>query len=327
MNVSHVKPAPTDLDGAIREAEYQAYLHYGLTPTEKIVSTPTPLGPVDVRLMLFGNEDATRPPILVLHGITSANVFAAPLISGLGDRYVIAIDWPGHGLSGPSILPPGIAFRSYAVSVLRNLLDALDLEEVDLVGHSMGAQFSLYASLELPRNIRRVVLLGAPGASLAGAKPNPVMIALAVPRLGARLLRIQLSPAAFARNTEKALGDGALKGLPAQLLTAVQLMGRRDGYPASIASYFRALVRRTKVRAAVTVSPVELANLRQPALFLWGDEDVFMRPSQAAAHLAAMPNAHLVVFPGAGHAPWLQFQEAVTRAVVEHLDADESGAT
>jgi pimeloyl-ACP methyl ester carboxylesterase len=259
------------------------------------------------------------PPVLLLHGIASVNVIAAPLIPALSDRQVIAVDWPGHGLSGPSVLPPGWAFRSYATSVLRGLLDELELDQVDIVGHSMGAQFGLYAGLDLPTRVRRLVLLGAPGASLAGARPNAVMISLAVPRLGARLLRMQMSPAAFIRNNEKALGEGALRDLPAELITAARLMGTREGYAPSVASYFRALIKRATVRVAVNISPAELAMLRQPAVFVWGDADVFMRPAQAAEQLAAIPNSTLVELSGAGHAPWLQFPQVVGRAVADHL--------
>lgn len=309
-----------DGDTAIRTAELAAYTHYGLLPVERTVTVPSPLGPVDVRLSMFGPEDGAQPPIVLLHGISSITVIAAPVIAALQDRRVIAVDWPGHGLSGASVIPPGLAFRSYAMSVLRALLDELELDVVDLVGHSMGAQFSLYAALDLPDRVRRLVLLGAPGASLAGARPNAVMIALAVPRLGARLLRMSLSRAAFIRNNEKALGKGALHDLPDELITAGHLLATRTTNAASIASYFRALIKRATVRVAVNISPAELAMVRQPALFVWGDADAFMRPGQAAEHIKAIPNARLVELPDVGHAPWLQSPEVVAQAVASHLD-------
>jgi pimeloyl-ACP methyl ester carboxylesterase len=317
--MARTKSALTDVDATIRAAEIAAYQHYGLAPTEQVVSIATPLGPVDIRLSLFGPQDSVDPPVLLLHGIASVNVIAAPIIASLADRRVIAVDWPGHGLSGRSVLPPGGAFRSYAMSVLRALLDTLDLTEVDVVGHSMGAQFALYAAIEMPTRVRRLVLLGAPGASFSGVRPNAVMIALAVPRLGERLLRVPLSPAAFVRNNEKSLGVGALRDVPASLVTAAHLVGSRTEFAPSVASYFRSLIKRTKVRTAVTISVFELATMRQPTLFVWGDEDVFMRPTQAAQYVAAAPNGRLIELPGAGHAPWLQYPEIVARSIGDHL--------
>jgi pimeloyl-ACP methyl ester carboxylesterase len=71
---------------------------------------------------------------------------------------------------------------------------------------------------------------------------------------------------------------------------------------------------------AVNISPAELAMVRQPALFVWGDADAFMRPGQAAEHIKAIPNARLVELPDVGHAPWLQSPEVVAQAVASHLD-------
>jgi len=310
-----------DLDQQIRAAETSAYRHYGLEPTERIVSVPSPFGVLGVRLSIFGPDDAPAPPVLVLHGIASVSVLAAPVIAGLSDRRVIAVDWPGHGLSGPSILPPRSRIRAYVVAVLRALLDELQLTEVDVVGHSMGAQFGLYGALVPPERVRRLVLLGAPGAAFRGIRPTAIMVVLAIPGLGPRLLALPMSPEAFFRNNEKPLGVGALRDTPPELTGAAYLMGRRATYPASVASYFRAMLRGAAVRREVTVSPDELATLRQPTLLVWGDEDVFMRPLDGARHIAAIRDSHLVRLPEAGHAPWLQHPARVGHVVAEHLGA------
>ncbi|MCW2644928.1 MAG: hypothetical protein QOG07_1921 [Pseudonocardiales bacterium] len=319
--MARTRPSPPELDEQIRKAEAAAYGHYGLVPAERMVSVASPLGRVEIRLTMFGQQQDAQPPILLLHGIASMNVIAAQVVAALPGRRVIAVDWPGHGLSGPSVLPPGWAFRNYNMTVLRALLDQLQLDVVDVIGHSMGAQFALYSGLDLPERVRRLVLLGAPGASFAGARPNAIMIALAVPRLGVYLLQIPMSPKAFVRNNEKALGDGALGDVPPELITAAHLIATRATYAPSIASYFRALIRRATIRTAVNISPDELSTLRQPALFVWGDADVFMAPRDAVQHIGAIPQSRLVELPGAGHAPWLQYPEIVGREIAEHLNA------
>jgi pimeloyl-ACP methyl ester carboxylesterase len=318
--MTRTKPSAAEVDAQIRAAELAAYAHYGLAPVERIVPVASPLGRVDIRVLSFGSDDdGALPPVLLLHGIASASVIAAQVVAALPGRQVIAVDWPGHGLSGASVLPPSWAFRSYVVSVMRALMDELELGAVDIVGHSMGAQFALYAGLDVPTRVRRLVQLGAPGASFAGVRPSALMIALAVPRVGPRLLRIPMSAKAFVRNNEKMLGAGALRDVPPELIAAAHLIGTRATFAPSVASYFRALIRRATVRAAVRISATELALLRQPALFVWGDADVFMRPADAIEYLAAIPHSTLVELPGAGHAPWLQYPDLVGRAVAEHL--------
>jgi len=234
--------APAERDRRVREAERAAYAHFGAHPEELVLHGVGAAGRSDVRVLAFDREAAGRPVVL-LHGIASVSVLAAPLLPYLGGRPVYAVDWPGHGLSGPGILSPDMAFRTYAVSALRSILDQLDLPEVDLVGHSLGAQISLYAGLDLGPRMRRLVLLGAPGASLAGTRPLPVMKLLAVPRLGEALLSVPLSERTFVRNNAMALGPGALDGLPGELVEAVFLLAGRTANAPSIASFFRGLIR------------------------------------------------------------------------------------
>lgn len=315
---------PPDLDAQIRAAEATAYAHYGLEPRERLVPVETPLGAVGVRVTMFGPTAGAEPPVVVLHGVASPTVIAAPLIARLTGRQVIAVDWPGHGLSGPSRLPHGTGLREYAVAVLRALLDELELTQVDVVGHSLGAQFGLYAALHLPDRVRRLVLLGAPGAAFEGVRPTAIMKALAVPGLGRRLLALPMSRKAYLRANADTLGAGALDDLPDELVDAAMLIGRRSDYAPSVASYFRALIKRGSVRSGVAVAADELATVRQPTLLVWGDEDVFMRPLAAAGSIAAIRDCHLVRLAGAGHAPWLQEPQRVGDAVTSHL-GDSAG--
>jgi pimeloyl-ACP methyl ester carboxylesterase len=307
------------LDALIREAEFRTYAHYGLTPAEKIVVVETAQGSVPVRLSIFGSSDGEKPTILFLHGIASVSALAAPLLPYLGDRHVVAVDWPGHGLSGGCVLPAGANVRAHATGVLRSLLDDLELAQVDVVGHSMGAQFGLYAALDLDHRIRRLVLLGAPGAGLIGVKPVLAMKLLAVPALGRMLLSLPMSRRTFVRTNEKMLGSGALADVPADLVTAGMLIARRHSYLVSVPSYFRSLIRRGRVRQQVPVRPAGLTRLSPPTLLVWGDADVFLEPTDAAESIDAMPDSRLISVPGAGHAPWLHDTVTVGRAVAEHL--------
>jgi len=309
---------PSERDERVRAAEGDAYSYYGLSPRERVLPLHLPGGRVDVRVQVFG-ETSDRTPILVLHGIASISVLAAPLLPFLGDRQVFVVDWPGHGLSGPGILPPTMPFRRYAVETVRALLDELGLDVVDLVGHSLGAQISLYSALDLSTRVRRVVLLGAPGASIPGTKPLAVMKLLAVPRLGETLLSLPMSMRAFERNNDMALGEAAMADLPEPLIEAAWLLSGRTANAASIASFFRGLIKGGSLRAGVPLSFDELGWLTQPVLFAWGDEDVFLKPLDGARSIASVRDVRLLRLPGAGHAPWLQAPEAVGTAIAQHL--------
>jgi pimeloyl-ACP methyl ester carboxylesterase len=305
-------------DGAIRAAEKAAYAHYGLVPRERYVRTDTGCGHVEVRLTEFGTDE-TQPPIVLLHGIASITVLAASLVPSLGERRVIAVDWPGHGLSGPCVLPQGLGIRTHATTTLASLLDTLGLEQVDLVGHSMGAQFALYAAHDLGVRVRRVVLLGAPGAAITGVKPVSIMKLLATPGLGRAMLSVPMSYGTFHRNQDLTLGPGALDDAPPKLVEAAFLLAGRRSNAASIASFFRSLIRRGAVRQGVALPLEELGRLRQAALFAWGDLDVFLAPALAATSIVAIRDVRVLRLATAGHAPWLQANAEVGAAVATHL--------
>ena len=75
----------------------------------------------------------------------------------------IAVDLPGHGRSGGEPLPSIEANAAW----LLDLIQALELEETALVGHSMGALVALEAAYRAQAGVSRLALLGA-------AAPMPV---------------------------------------------------------------------------------------------------------------------------------------------------------
>jgi len=95
--------------------------------------TPSP-----VPLPVHATDDGRGAPALVfVHGFSCSHTDWAPQVSALsvGHR-CIAIDLPGHGRS-PEPAEAGIAALGAAVNAT---LDALGLDDVVLVGHSMGCR-------------------------------------------------------------------------------------------------------------------------------------------------------------------------------------------
>lgn len=115
----------------------------------------------------WGNPQ--NPAILALHGwLDNANSFA-PLAPYLQDDfYFIAIDLPGHGHS--SHLPAGCHYHFFdGVFTLMELLQALKLNKVHLLGHSMGACLaSLFAGVA-PEQLHSLYLIEALGPFSAPA--------------------------------------------------------------------------------------------------------------------------------------------------------------
>lgn len=123
----------------------------------------------NIACKIWGNPK--NPPILALHGwLDNANSFnyLAPYLEK--DFYLIAIDLPGHGHS--SHLPAGCYYHfTDALFTLVEILDALHLNKVHLLGHSMGACLaSLFGGIAPQRLLSLGLIEGlgpfsAPGSS------------------------------------------------------------------------------------------------------------------------------------------------------------------
>jgi pimeloyl-ACP methyl ester carboxylesterase len=104
-------------------------------------------------------EIGSGRPLVLLHQVPRSWDEFRELMPLLAEgRRVIAPDLIGFGASE---FVSDHSIERYADSVL-DLLDALGLEEVDLLGHHMGGIVAVELSAESPERIRRMILSGTP---------------------------------------------------------------------------------------------------------------------------------------------------------------------
>jgi pimeloyl-ACP methyl ester carboxylesterase len=188
----------------------------------------------------------------------------------------------------------------------------------DLVGHSLGGHFGLYFTIAEPARVRRLVLLGAPGAAFAGTKPVPAMRIASLAGLGRVLLSVPVSPRQSRRNNEAMLGRGVFDRWPGEMAEVGYHASRRPGFAPSVASFFRCLATPAGVRPRVVVPVGDLESVTAPVLLIWGDRDVFLTPGAARTQCEAFPEAWLVELHG-GHAPWLDEPDASSKELTGFL--------
>ena len=299
----------------LRASESRLYEHFGLRHTERFVDAAgTSIRVVEVP------GDPTKTPVLLLHGIASVTAAAIPLIPAFDGATVIAPDWPGHGLSGPYKFGPRTDLRAFSVEVIDAVADAYGLEKFDIVAHSLGGQFALYYCLTRSERVRRLVLPGAPGAAFVEMMPPSGMRLVAIPGVGALLLRRPVTYEQYRANSAMTLGHGTVDPWPAELVEVGYDASLRRSFHETLPGLFRAIARFGGVRAGVAIPHSELATIPVPTLFVWGDEDVFLSPEGARGSITSIPNSTLVELH-AGHAPWLNKPEESAAAVREFLTA------
>ena len=311
---------PAHLDARVRAAELALAAHYGRTLVEHVIPTGARSTVRVVEYPAIGGSDAVAalPPILLLHGIASVSAMAVPLLAALADRRVLAVDWPGHGLSGADVLPAGVGLRQQAVTVVDEVLGFFQLGIVDAIGHSLGGQVALYVALAHPERLRRLVLLGAPGGAFSQARATFGMRVASIPGVGTAVLGLSTSARAHDRAIERLLGAGVLDGYPSEINEIGYLASQRPEFAASVASLFRAMMTPFAARADIALTASELAHLAVPTLIVWGTDDAILTPARGRASADAIPNATILEVEG-GHAPWLDQPARVGDAVSSFL--------
>ena len=97
--------------------------------------------------IVYDSRGAGEPALMFVHCWACNRAFwRAQLDVFASDHTVVALDLPGHGASGRDREEWTLA--GYADDVVR-VVDALDLDRVILVGHSMGGPVSLLAAARL----------------------------------------------------------------------------------------------------------------------------------------------------------------------------------
>ncbi|MEU1406926.1 alpha/beta hydrolase [Streptomyces sp. NPDC005728] len=86
--------------------------------------------------MLNHERTGSGPAVVLVHGLAADQEFFAPVVAGLArDHTVVSVDLPGHGGSPAGDAPTLAA----AAAGLAEVLDGLGLQDVALLGWSLGA--------------------------------------------------------------------------------------------------------------------------------------------------------------------------------------------
>jgi len=257
------------------------------------------------------------PTVLVHGGLSNAGEWA--MCAGGLEGWVIVADRPGCGLSDP-IDYFGTDYRAEAVDWLQSLVDALGVDQVDLVANSMGGYFSIVFALAHPERVRRMVLVGAPaglhrhvpGFLRLWGMPGIGRLISANPPQDPEFIRRQIFGKLLVARSD-ALTSGFLE-MMANSLTL-------PGAGRASHSMLRAVLNAGGWRPWLRLDGDVLA-LAPPVLFLWGDSDGFAPPSVGEALTTRIPDARLEIIERAGHLPHVDAPTEVAQRSTHFLSAD-----
>jgi pimeloyl-ACP methyl ester carboxylesterase len=244
--------------------------------------------------------DPSLSTVLFVHGAANDHsVFA------LQSRYfawhgmnALAVDLPGHGRSACAPLQSVEALADW----LRDVLDAADVGEASIVGHSLGALASLECAARNPRRVRKLALLGP-------AAPMPVSDDLLAAAAANDHVAYELING-WSYSAGAQLGGNAVPGMW-MLGNAMRLMERcREGV---LSADLLACHRYANGLAAA-------ARIQCPALVVLGARDIMAPARNAEQLIAALADVRTVTLPETGHALTAERPDAVLDALRAFLD-------
>lgn len=240
------------------------------------------------------HDHGAGAPVMLIHGSgpgVSAWANWRGVIPALATRArVIAPDMVGFGFTDR---PAGIVWsRETWVRQALDLMDALGLERVDLVGNSFGGAIALALAIARPERVRRLVLMGSVGVSFP-ITPGLEAVWGYEPSLAA--MRALLDVFAFDR--------GLVTDELAELRYRASI---RPGFQESFSALFPAP--RQRHVEALASAEADIRALRHETLILHGREDQVI-PLAVSVRLAGLiDRAQLHVFGRCGH--WTQIEQA-----------------
>ncbi|MCU0493293.1 MAG: alpha/beta hydrolase [Chloroflexaceae bacterium] len=235
-------------------------------------------------------------PVVFLHGWLGSWRYWFPTMEVVSDHFrTYSFDFYGFGESRRKRTPESI--QNYSDQVIR-FLDALGIEKVSLVGHSMGGMVALKTAINHPQRIQRVATVGAPitGESLSWLlklTDRPLLADLFV-----RLpwLRRSLFNFFLGETNDPAVHevlDDSEKSSAQSLRRAVSSMWRTDLRP-------------------------ELKQLQVPALIVHGGRDDIVKPNQLNL-FDQVSLAETVCLPTSRHFPFLDEAEVFNDVLLKFL--------
>ncbi|MEH0167306.1 alpha/beta fold hydrolase [Paucibacter sp. JuS9] len=294
------EPAAADAAASQPSTDQKSELSWKTVPTQTVTA-----GGVDYTYREMGQQHGGTPVVFLVHLAAVLDNWDPRVMDGIAAKHhVIAFNNRGIGASSGK---PADSIEQMAEDALR-FIKAKGLQQVDLLGFSMGGMIAQEIVLKEPQLVRKMVLAGTGPAggegisSVAGVTFYDML----------RGFFTGQDPKQFLFFTRTPGGIEAGKAFLARL----QERGENRDKEITNSAFFAQL---GALRAWGKKAPADLSVVKQPVLVVNGDNDR-MVPTVNSHDLARrLPNSQLIIYPDAGHGGAFQFHADFVRSTLEFL--------
>jgi len=230
------------------------------------------------------------PPLLYLHAEQYFEQ-VRPHLDALARKWtVIAPRHPGYGAASAATEFRSVDDLAY---LYLDLLDELKLDNVILVGASLGGWIALEMCVRNHARLSKLVLVSSVGVKFSGREERDFADLFYLPD-------VEAFPMLFADPKRHAPSYAAMSAVQLEQLARERHMLAHYGW--------RPYLHNPALRRW-------LHRVDLPTLVVWGEADRFARPSYGQSLASALPAAELMLIRDAGHYPEIEQSEATIRAI------------
>jgi pimeloyl-ACP methyl ester carboxylesterase len=243
------------------------------------------IGPVELTV----EDRGDGPAFLVLHGGAGPQSVAA-FAQLLAERDHNRVVTPTHPGFGGTPRPDELNSIAKLADLYAALLEDLGLEDVTVLGNSVGGWIAAEMALLGSSRISGIVLLDAVGIEVEG-HPVADVSGRSLPEIQALSFH---DPTPFRVD-------------PASIPDAQKAIMAANGAALAIYAGSPAMADRTLLG--------RLSGIAIPTLVLWGESDQIVEPAYGHAYAAAIDGARFELLPATGHMPQMETPDLVLQAM------------
>ena len=248
-------------------------------------------------------------PVVLVHGFSVPYFIFDPTFSFLVDSgfRVLRYDLFGRGFSDR----PHVQYNiDLFVNQLRELLDAFNIEQVNVIGLSMGGAIATTFTVSFPRRVGKLVLMDS-----IGTHPIPLSWmykAALLPGISELILGLAGTERIVRRAASDFFNPEHVKMFENQYRIQMQYHGFRRALLSTL---------RNKIVDGIPEVYQRLGKLYMPVLLIWGQDDRTLPFEQSRGILSAVPRAEFRRIENCGHVPHYEKSEEVNPIIQQFLNS------
>jgi 4,5:9,10-diseco-3-hydroxy-5,9,17-trioxoandrosta-1(10),2-diene-4-oate hydrolase len=260
--------------------------------------------------------DGEGSPVLLLHGLMNSVEFWLLNFSELAEHHrVYAVDLIGHGKTDKPL-----SF-SYDIDELANFvirfMDAIEVDRVDLIGHSLGGWITLKIAINHPSYVNKLVLVDSAGLGKKVAIPLRL---LSLPGLGeflgSRTLGVDFPK--YLEMQRQSWPDS--EKATDEMIRLKYEATRWETVEKSVLKTLRASGNIFGIKESAFQPTLQgLASIENPILVVWGAQDEVVPVAWTQKIADRCPQAHIEIFEDCGHDAMIEKPGMFNQLVLEFL--------